>query len=231
MQATLNMAKRLMAVSKGTVPGASAISNIPFMVASNHDGLTSGIYQKPDISKQVTFQDSAVLSGLQKINKKLKSLDNDLYAMRTERNERSRREYKSLGRQRFRNRNRSRDNSRDSSRDSQDRDRRNFKRVNRSRNKSRNNSRDRSNDRARNGRNGSRQKSSKHCEYCDQDGHAWKYCWDMQANAKKARRLKQMDDRDDDPSDTFNSTVSEDMISDDDLDDFIRNFSDMTELN
>ena len=231
MQATLNMAKGLMAVSKGTSPGASAISNIPLMVASNHDGLNSGIYQKPDISKQVTFQDLALLSGLQKINKKLKSLDNDLYAMRTERNERSRREYKSLGRQRFRNRNRSRDNSGDSSRDSQDRDRRNSKRANRSRNKSRNNSRDRSNDRARNGRNDSRQKSSRHCEYCDQDGHTWKYCWEMQANAKKARRLGEMDDRDDDPSDTFNSMVSEDIISDDDLDDFIRNFSDMTELN
>ena len=93
MQATLNMAKRLMAVSKGTSPGASAISNIPFMVASNQDGLNSGIYQKPDIAKQVTFQDSALLSGLQKINKKLKSQDNDWYAMRTERNERSRREY------------------------------------------------------------------------------------------------------------------------------------------
>ena len=157
MQATLNMAKRLMVVTKGPSPGASAISNIPFMVASSHDGLPSGIYQKPDISKQVTFQDSALLSGLQKINKKLKSLDNDLYAMRTERNERSRREYKSPGRQRFRNRNRSRDNSRDSSRDSQDRDRGNSKRANRSRNKSRNNSRDRSNDRARNGRNDSRQ--------------------------------------------------------------------------
>ena len=90
---------------------------------------------------------------------------------------------------------------------------------------------DRSNDRARNGRNDSRQKSSRHCEYCDQDGHTWKYCWEMQANAKKARRLKEMDDRDDDPSDTFNSMVSEDIISDDDLDDFIRNFSDMTELN
>ena len=87
-----------MAVSKGTSPGASAISNIPFMVTSNHDGLTSGIYKKPDISKQVTFQDSALLSGLQKINKKLESLDNDLYAMRTERKERSRREHKSPGR-------------------------------------------------------------------------------------------------------------------------------------
>ena len=55
MQATLNMAKRLMAVSKGTSPGASAISNILFVVASNHDGLTSGIYQKPDISKTSDF--------------------------------------------------------------------------------------------------------------------------------------------------------------------------------
>ena len=54
------------------------------MVASSHDGLGSGIYQKPDIPKQVTFQDSALLSDLQKINKKLKSLDNDLYALRTE---------------------------------------------------------------------------------------------------------------------------------------------------
>ena len=231
MQATLNMAKRLMAVPKGPSPGVSAISNIPFMVASSHEWLPSGIYQKPDISKQVTFQDSALLSGLQKINKKLKSLDNDLYAMRTERNERSRREYKSPGRQRFRNRNRSTDNSRDSSRDSQDRDRRNSKRANRSRNKSRNSSRDRSNDRARNGRNDSRQKANRHCEYCDQDGQTWKYCWEMQANAKKARRFKEMDDRDDDPSDTFNSMVSEDIISDDVLDEFIRSFSDMTELN
>ena len=39
MQGTLNVAKRLMAVSKGTLPSTSAISNIPFMVASSHDGL------------------------------------------------------------------------------------------------------------------------------------------------------------------------------------------------
>ena len=84
MPATLNMAKRLMAVSKGTSPDASAISGIPFMAASSHDGLASGMYQKPDIPKQVTFQDSALLGGLQKINKKLKSLDNDLHALRTE---------------------------------------------------------------------------------------------------------------------------------------------------
>ena len=80
MQVTLKMAKRLMAVSKGPSPGASAISNILFMVALNHDGLASCNYQKPNIPKQVTFQDSALPSGLQKINKKLKSLDNDLYA-------------------------------------------------------------------------------------------------------------------------------------------------------
>ena len=113
------------------------------MVASNHDGLASGNYQKPDISQQVTFQESTLLSGLQKINKKLKSLDNDLYALRAERNERSRREYRSPGRHMFRNRNRSKDNSRNSPRDSQDRDRRNSKRPNRSRN----NSSDRYNDR------------------------------------------------------------------------------------
>ena len=51
MQATLNMAKRLMTVSKRTLPGASAISNIPFLAASSHDGLASGIYQKPEISR------------------------------------------------------------------------------------------------------------------------------------------------------------------------------------
>ena len=59
----------------------------------------------------------------------------------------------------------------------------------------------------------------------------WKYCWKMQANVKKARRLKEMDDREDDPSDNLNSMVSEDPISDDDLDGVIRNFSEMTELN
>ena len=62
MQATLNMTKRLIAVSKGPSPGASAISNTPFMVASS-------VYQEPDIHKQVTFQDSALLSGLQEITK------------------------------------------------------------------------------------------------------------------------------------------------------------------
>ena len=42
---------------------------------------------------------------------------------------------------------------------------------------------------------------------------------------------KEMDDRDDDPSDTFNSMVNEDPISDDDLDGLIRNFSELIELN
>ena len=40
-----------------------------------------------------------------------------------------------------------------------------------------------------------------------------------------------MDDIEDDPSDIFNSMVGEDLISDDDLDGIIRNFSDMSELN
>ena len=48
---------------------------------------------------------------------------------------------------------------------------------------------------------------------------------------KKARKLKEMDNRNDDPSDFFNSMVSEDPFSDDDLDGFIRNFCEMTKLN
>ena len=47
----------------------------------------------------------------------------------------------------------------------------------------------------------------------------------MQANVKKTKRLKETDDRDDDLSETLNCIVSEDPIFDDDLDDFIRNFS------
>ena len=39
----------------------------------------------------------------------------------------------------------------------------------------------------------------------------------MQTNARKAKRFKEIDHRHDDPSDTFNSMVSEDPISDDDL--------------
>ena len=45
------------------------------------------------------------------------------------------------------------------------------------------------------------------------------------------KRLKEMDNRDNDPLNTFISMVSEDAISDDDLNGFIRNFSEMTELN
>ena len=51
MQTTLHMAKILMAISKRNSPGASAILNVPFKAASSPDGLASGIYQKPDISK------------------------------------------------------------------------------------------------------------------------------------------------------------------------------------
>ena len=133
------------------------------MAALSHDRLSSGVYQKPDIPKQVTFQGSALLGGVQKINKKLKSLDDDLYDLTAEKNERFRREYKSPGRQKFKNRNWSRDNSRDSSRDSEDRDRIVSRKSNRSRNKSRKNSGDRSNDIARNGRKDSKHKSNKHC--------------------------------------------------------------------
>ena len=56
---------------------------LSFMAASSHDVLASHMYQNPDIPIQVTFQDSAILSGLQKINK---NMDNSLYAMRVPRN-------------------------------------------------------------------------------------------------------------------------------------------------
>ena len=46
----------------------------------------------------------------------------------------------------------------------------------------------------------------------------------MQANVKEAKRPKEIDDRDDDPSDTFNYMVSKDSISDNDLDDFVHYF-------
>ena len=52
----------------------------------------------------------------------------------------------------------------------------------------------------------------------------------MQANVQKAKRLKKIDDGDDSPSDTFNPMVSEDPISDEDLD-FIRNFFHETKFN
>ena len=64
-------------------------------------------------------------------------------------------------------------------------------------------------DKAKNGRIDSKQKSNKYYEYCDQNGHTWKYCWEVQANVKKAKRLKEIDDRDDGPSDPFHSIGSE----------------------
>ena len=53
----------------------------------------------------------------------------------------------------------------------------------------------------------------------------------MQANVKKTKRFKEIDDRDDGPSDTFNSVVNEDSNSGEELDDFIRYFCAMTKLN
>ena len=75
MPATLDMAKRLLTLSKGASPGTRAISNIPFMAASIPDGLASGMNHKPKIPKLVTFQDSALLNCLQNFNKKLKTMD------------------------------------------------------------------------------------------------------------------------------------------------------------
>ena len=50
MQITLNMATRFMAVSKGTSPGVSELSNILFIAAYSHVGLASSMYQKPELS-------------------------------------------------------------------------------------------------------------------------------------------------------------------------------------
>ena len=69
MQSILNMAKELMPLTKGTSPSAGAISYIPFMAATSQHGLASDMYQKPDVPKQITLQDSALLSVLQKIKK------------------------------------------------------------------------------------------------------------------------------------------------------------------
>ena len=158
------------------------------MAASSHDGMASGIYQKPDISKQMTFQDSALLSGLQKIDKKLKSLDNDLHALRADKNENPR------------------------------------KNINHQEDKSLE---------TETGLDTILEivlEIHKTDIEGYQDGHTWKHCWEMQVNAKKARRLKEIDYRDNDPSDTFNSMMSEDPISDEDHDGLIRNFSEMAEL-
>ena len=36
-------------------------------------------------------------------------------------------------------------------------------------------------------------------EYCEQDGHTWKYWCEMETNERKAKMLQEIDDRDDDP--------------------------------
>ena len=82
MKATLNVAKRHMAVSKGTLLGASGISNIPFMASSNNDGLGSGLYQNPDIPKQVTFKIQLYDVVYKRSIRKLTSIGNDSYALR-----------------------------------------------------------------------------------------------------------------------------------------------------
>ena len=64
MQATLDISKALMTVSKWTSPDESAISNILFMAPSSHDGLASSMHQKPGISKQEIFQHFALLNHL-----------------------------------------------------------------------------------------------------------------------------------------------------------------------
>ena len=57
----------------------------------------------------------------------------------------------------------------------------------------RNDSGDRSDGRPRKDVSDCRQKFDKHCYYCDQDGHTWKYCWEMQALIKKAKRIRVLD--------------------------------------
>ena len=69
MAVTLNMVKGPIVISTLASPGVSAMSHFPFMAASSHDRMASGMYHKPDIPKQVTFQDSALLSVLQKSTK------------------------------------------------------------------------------------------------------------------------------------------------------------------
>ena len=61
------------------------------------------MYQKAEIPTLITFQDSASLSCLQNMKKMLKYLHNDQYALKTERNERSGKQYKSPDRSNLRN--------------------------------------------------------------------------------------------------------------------------------
>ena len=56
---------------KKTSPGTCAISNVLFLSVSSHDGMTSGMYHKPDIPKQVTFEEPALSTDFQKTNKSL----------------------------------------------------------------------------------------------------------------------------------------------------------------
>ena len=112
------------------LPGTNSIPNNPFMAALSHNGMASGTYNTPDISKQVTFQDSALLCGLQKINKMLKHIDNNLYALTAEKNESSIKQYKSQGMSNFGNRKSLRNSSMDSSSNSQDRERKPTRRPN-----------------------------------------------------------------------------------------------------
>ena len=52
-----------MAVSRGMKPGAKEISNIPFMKVLVYEGMAPNMYNKPDMPKQVTFQDSSLRSS------------------------------------------------------------------------------------------------------------------------------------------------------------------------
>ena len=70
MSATFCIAKTLMAVSNKTLLDVSAISNIQFTAVSCHDGIASSMCNKADKPKEVTFQDSVLLSGLQKDQQK-----------------------------------------------------------------------------------------------------------------------------------------------------------------
>ena len=65
MQAILNMAKNTYGCIKRNFTRCKCHIFYSIYGSFKPDGLASGIYQKPDIPKQVTFQDSALLSGLQ----------------------------------------------------------------------------------------------------------------------------------------------------------------------
>ena len=81
MPATLNMVKRLMAVSKRAIPGASAISDIPFKTALSHDGLASGMSDKPNVHKRVSVKIPLYLVVCTYLQNPT-YLDNDLHALK-----------------------------------------------------------------------------------------------------------------------------------------------------